>query len=62
MAMIAESEIRHNRNIALLLQDEARTDRLENIIRDLIIELGMDITDQHFKGCLLYTSPSPRDS
>jgi len=50
MEMIVESEIRQNRNIALLLEDEARTDRLENIIRDLITELGMDIGDQHFQG------------
>lgn len=50
MAMISESEIRKNRSIALHLENGTRPDRLESIIRDLIAELGLDITDQHFKG------------
>jgi GTP cyclohydrolase I len=36
--------------MALVLTDETKTDRLERIIRDLIMELGLDITDQHFEG------------
>ncbi|MBZ5642229.1 MAG: GTP cyclohydrolase I [Acidobacteriia bacterium] len=48
--MILESEIQKNQNIALLLEEGTRTDRLESIIRELITELGMDLADQHFKG------------
>jgi GTP cyclohydrolase IA len=50
MALTLESEIQKNRNIALHLAHGTRPDRLESIIRDLIAELGLDITDQHFKG------------
>jgi GTP cyclohydrolase IA len=50
MALSLESEIQKNRNIALHLEHGTRPDRLESIIRDLIVELGLDITDQHFKG------------
>jgi GTP cyclohydrolase I len=50
MALSLESEIQKNRNIALYLEHGTRPDRLESIIRDLIAELGLDITDQHFKG------------
>jgi GTP cyclohydrolase I len=50
MALSLESEIQKNRNIALHLEHGTRPDRLESIIRDLIAELGLDITDQHFKG------------
>jgi GTP cyclohydrolase I len=48
--MILESEVQKNRNIALLLEDRTRPDRLESIISELIKELGMDLNDQHFKG------------
>lgn len=48
--MIMESEVQKNRNIALLLEEGSRPDRLEWIIRELIAELGMDISDQHFRG------------
>ena len=48
--MILESEIQKNQNIALLLEEGTRTDRLESIIRELITELGMDLADQHIKG------------
>ena len=48
--MILESEVQKNRNIALLLEDRARPDRLESIVRELITELGMDLNDQHFRG------------
>lgn len=50
MSVIVESEIQQDRSMALLLADETKTDRLERIIRDLITELGLDITDQHFEG------------
>ncbi len=36
--------------MALVLTEETKTDRLERIIRDLITELGLDLTDQHFEG------------
>ncbi len=50
MVLSLESEIQKNRNIALHLEHGTRPDRLESIIRDLIAELGLDITDQHFRG------------
>ena len=50
MAVILESEIQQDRSMALLLTDEAKTDRLERIIGDLMTELGLDLTDQHFEG------------
>ncbi len=50
MGVTLESEIQQDRSMALVLTDETKTDRLESIIRDLITELGLDITDQHFEG------------
>lgn len=50
MKGVLEPEIQQDRSMALLLADETKTDRLERIIRDLITELGLDITDQHFQG------------
>ena len=50
MGVTSESEIQQDRSMALVLTDETKTDRLERIIRDLITELGLDITDQHFEG------------
>ena len=50
MGVTLESEIQQDRSMALVLTDETKTDRLERIIRDLIMELGLDITDQHFEG------------
>jgi GTP cyclohydrolase I len=32
------------------LTGEKKPDRLEHIIRELILELGLDIADQHFEG------------
>ena len=32
------------------LRDQAKTDRLESIVGDLMRELGLDLTDQHFEG------------
>jgi GTP cyclohydrolase I len=50
MGMMLETEIQQDRSMALLLTDEAKTDRLEKIIGDLMTELGLDLTDQHFEG------------
>jgi GTP cyclohydrolase IA len=47
---VLEQEIQQDRSQTLLLADEKKTDRLERIIRDLIVELGLDIADQHFAG------------
>jgi GTP cyclohydrolase I len=50
MGVTLESEIQQDRSMALLLTDETKTDRLERTIRDLITELGLDITDQHVES------------
>lgn len=50
MGVTWESDIQQDRSMALVLADETKPDRLERIIRDLITELGLDITDQHFEG------------
>jgi len=50
MSVMLESEIQQDRSMALVLTDETRTDRLEIIIGDLMKELGLDLTDQHFEG------------
>lgn len=50
MGVILESEIEQDRSMSLILTDEAKKDRLERIISDLMTELGLDLTDQHFQG------------
>jgi GTP cyclohydrolase I len=50
MSVMLESEIQHDPNMSLLLSDQAKTSRLESIIRELITELGLDLADQHFAG------------
>jgi GTP cyclohydrolase IA len=45
-----EPEMREDRSMSSVLTDETKMDRLERIVRDLITELGLDITDQHFEG------------
>ncbi len=50
MGVALESATQQDRSMALALTEETKTDRLERIIRDLIMELGLDITDQHFQG------------
>lgn len=50
MSVMLESEIGQNRSMALVLGDQAKTDRLESIVGDLMRELGLDLTDQHFEG------------
>jgi GTP cyclohydrolase I len=37
-------------NTDLLIEHEARPDRLRVIVADLMTELGMDLEDQHFRG------------
>ena len=50
MGVALESAIEQDRSMALVLTEETKTDRLERIVSDLITELGLDITDQHFEG------------
>jgi GTP cyclohydrolase IA len=50
MGVMLKSEIQQDRNMSLLLTEEAKTDRLERIVGDLMGELGLDLTDQHFAG------------
>ena len=50
MGVALESAIQQDRSMALVLTEETKTDRLERIISDLMTELGLDITDQHFEG------------
>ena len=50
MGVALESAIQQERSMALVLTEETKTDRLERIVSDLITELGLDITDQHFEG------------
>ena len=50
MGVALESAIQQDRSMALVLTEETKTDRLERIVSDLITELGLDITDQHFQG------------
>ena len=50
MQVTLESEMQQDRSMALVLTDETKRDRLERIVSDLTIELGLDITDQHFEG------------
>ncbi len=50
MSVMLKSQIPQERGTALLLAAEPKTDRLEHIIRDLIVELGLDLTNQHFAG------------
>jgi len=50
MGVALESAIQEDRSMALVLTEETKTDRLERIVSDLITELGLDITDQHFEG------------
>jgi GTP cyclohydrolase I len=50
MGVALESAIPQDRSMALVLTEETKTDRLERIVSDLMTELGLDITDQHFEG------------
>ena len=48
--MTLEPEMQEDRSMSSVLTDETNMDRVERIVRDLITELGLDITDQHFEG------------
>jgi len=50
MSATWESETQHNREVALYIEDEVKVDRLQGIVRELMLELGLDLSDQHFKG------------
>ncbi|MGD0908047.1 MAG: GTP cyclohydrolase I FolE [Candidatus Acidiferrales bacterium] len=50
MSGALESEVQHNRSVALFLEDEVKVDRLQRIVRELMLELGLDLAGQHFKG------------
>jgi GTP cyclohydrolase I len=50
MSGALESEVQHNRSVALILEGEVKVDRLQRIVRELMLELGLDLADQHFKG------------
>ena len=50
MEVMLESQFQQERTMSLALTDEAKRDRLEIIIGDLMTELGLDLTDQHFEG------------
>jgi GTP cyclohydrolase I len=50
MGVALETAIQQDRSMALVLTEETKTDRLERIVSDLMTELGLDITDQHFEG------------
>jgi GTP cyclohydrolase IA len=50
MSAILESEVQTSQNGTLLIENGAKTDRLQLIVRELMAELGMDLADQHFRG------------
>ena len=44
------SEVQNSQSETLVIEKETKTDRLQMIVRELMAELGMDLTDQHFRG------------
>jgi GTP cyclohydrolase I len=50
MSAVTETALEQHRETELQLTGEKKPDRLEHIIRELILELGLDIADQHFEG------------
>jgi GTP cyclohydrolase I len=50
MSTVFESGSRKDGTVELQLAGADKTDRLERIIRELIVELGFDVTGQHFEG------------
>jgi GTP cyclohydrolase I len=50
MSALFEPALRQDRRTELQVVEEHKTDRLERIVRELITELGFDVTDQHFEG------------
>src|SRR5208337_5433809 len=50
MGLTLQAENQHERSMSLVLTREAKIDRLESIVGDLMSELGLDLLDQHFAG------------
>lgn len=50
MNTVLDFQIQQNQSLPLLPNEEAKTDRLERIIRELMSELGLDLANQHFSG------------
>ena len=50
MSATLESDVKSSQTGVLVLENEAHTDRLQKILRELMAELGMDLADQHFRG------------
>src|SRR5271165_5521572 len=50
MSAVFDSAVRQAREAEFEFDEVNKTNRLERIIRELIAELGFDVTDQHFQG------------
>jgi GTP cyclohydrolase IA len=50
MGTVMETDVQLLRSMPLAVTKDAKPDRLEAIIRDLMKELSLDLEDQHFKG------------
>jgi GTP cyclohydrolase I len=50
MSAILSTTIRDDKNEQIFLGEKAQPDRLQLIVGELMTELGLDLTDQHFKG------------
>ena len=50
MNSLLESESQKDQTLALLPAGDPRLHRLEQIVGELMLELGLDLTDQHFSG------------
>lgn len=50
MNSFLESENQKDHTLALLPAGDSRSHRLEQIVGELMVELGLDLTDQHFSG------------
>ena|SRR5581483_10576535 len=50
MSASLESDVQESQSGVSVIGNEAQTDRLQMIVRELMTELGMNLTDQHFRG------------
>ena len=50
MNTLLDLHIEQDQPVPLRVADELKTDRLEAILRALMLELGLNLADQHFKG------------
>src|SRR5579871_4173903 len=50
MSAALESQTQNSPRETSVVENEAKTDRLQLIVRELMAELGMDLGDQHFRG------------